>query len=85
MLRRSFLQAACGAAAAISAGTGAEPEVRLGVDTYSVRAFRWKAIELLDYAASLKLTAVQISSLGEFESLEPAYLASTAYCQNQLD
>jgi len=75
MLRRSFLQAACGAAAASSAGKGAEPQVRLGLDTYSVRAFRWKAIELLDYAASLKLTAVQISGLGEFESLEPAYLA----------
>lgn len=49
--------------------------IRLGLDTYSVRAWKWKAIELLDYAASLQLGAVQISSLGEYESLEPAHLA----------
>ena len=50
--------------------------IRLGFDTYSIRAFRWKAIQLLDYAASLKLDAIQMSSLDDFESLEPAYLAS---------
>jgi sugar phosphate isomerase/epimerase len=48
--------------------------IRLGLDTYSVRAWKWKAIELLDYAASLKLDAIQISSLSEYESLEPAHL-----------
>lgn len=49
--------------------------IRLGLDTYSVRAWKWKAIELLDYTASLKLDAIQISSLAEYESLEPAHLA----------
>jgi len=48
--------------------------IRLGFDSYSVRAFNWKAIQLLDYAASLKLDAVQLSSLNDYESLEPAYL-----------
>jgi len=53
----------------------AEPvPIKLGFDSYSIRAFQWKAIELLDYAASLKLDTVQLSSLGDFESLEPAYL-----------
>ena len=49
--------------------------IRLGFDTYSLRAFRWKAIQLLDYAAALKLDTIQISSLGDYESLEPAYLS----------
>ena len=50
-------------------------QIRLGFDTYSLRAFRWKAIQLLDYAAGLKLDTIQISSLGDYESLEPAYLS----------
>jgi len=55
--------------------SAAEPvPIKLGFDSYSIRAFKWKAIELLDYAASLKLDTVQLSSLGDFESLEPAYL-----------
>ncbi|MBM3740542.1 MAG: sugar phosphate isomerase/epimerase [Acidobacteria bacterium] len=32
-------------------------------------------MQLLDYAASLKLDAIQISSVAEYESLEPAHLA----------
>ena len=55
--------------------SAAEPvPIKLGFDSYSIRAFKWKAIELLDYAASLKLDTVQLSSLGDFETLEPAYL-----------
>ena len=50
--------------------------IRLGFDTYSVRAFRWKAKQLVDYAASLKLDTLQISSVGEYEQQDLAYLAS---------
>jgi sugar phosphate isomerase/epimerase len=49
--------------------------VRLGFDTYSLRAFHWKAPRLLEYAAEQKLDSIQISSLDDFESLEPQYLA----------
>jgi len=49
--------------------------IRLGFDTYSIRAFHWKAIQLLDYAASLKLDTIQFSSLDDYESLEPDHLA----------
>lgn len=49
--------------------------VRLGFDTYSLRAWRWKAPRLIEYAASQKLDAIQLSSLDDFESFEPAYLA----------
>jgi sugar phosphate isomerase/epimerase len=48
--------------------------IRLGFDTYSVRAFKWKDIQLIDYAAGLKLDTIQLSSLGDYESLEPAHL-----------
>ena len=55
--------------------SSAEPlPIKLGFDSYSIRAFQWKAVELLDYAAKLKLDTVQLSSLGDYESLEPAYL-----------
>jgi 3-oxoisoapionate decarboxylase len=49
--------------------------IRLGFDSYSIRAFHWKAIQLLDYAAGLKLDAIQFSSLEDYESFEPDYLA----------
>ena len=50
--------------------------VRLGFDTYSIRAFKWKAIQLLDYGASLKLDTIQFSSLDDYASHDPTYLAS---------
>lgn len=73
MLRRRFLQNVAGAAAT-PLMQGASP-LRLGYDTYSIRAYHWKALQHLEYAASLKLDTVQISSLSDYESLEPAHLA----------
>jgi sugar phosphate isomerase/epimerase len=78
MMRRTFLQSAAGtglafAQAGSEARTSGAP-IRLGFDTYSVRAFRWEAMQLLEYAAKLKLDGIQISSLGDFASLEPSYL-----------
>ncbi len=49
--------------------------IALGLDAYSVRAFQWKAMRLLDYAAGLKLNSIQISAPGDYESIEPAHLA----------
>jgi 3-oxoisoapionate decarboxylase len=72
MLRRTLAESL---PAAMAAATPAPAvPVRLGCDTYSVRAFQWKAPQLLDYAAGLKLDTIQISSLNDYESLEPAYL-----------
>src|SRR5581483_930968 len=73
MLRRTFLQSTSAASAALAAQAPGEG-IKLGFDSFSVRAFKWKAIQLLDYAAGLKLDTVQLSSLGDFENLEPAYL-----------
>ena len=72
MLRRTFLQSV--SAAALAASQAAGERARLGIDTYSIRSFRWKAMQLLDYSARLGLNTIQISSIGEYESLEPAYL-----------
>ena len=75
MMRRTFLKSMPAAAAGAAAGAAAESGVKLGFDTYSIRDYRWKAIQLLDYAASLKLDTIQFSSMGDYESYEPAYLA----------
>lgn len=74
MLRRTFLQSLPAAAMAASAAPAADSPVKLGFDTYSLRAFKWKAPQLLDYAASQKLDTIQISSLDDFESRDTAYL-----------
>jgi sugar phosphate isomerase/epimerase len=75
MHRRDFLKSSF-AAAALAAPLKSAPAtgIKLGFDTYSLRAFKWKAFELLDYAASQKTDAIQISSLEDYESLDPAHL-----------
>ena len=73
MQRRTFLQSVS-ALSASPAGQTASLQIPLGFDTYSLNRSGWKAIQLLDYAASQKLDTIQISSLGDFESLEPAHL-----------
>jgi len=49
--------------------------IRLGFDSYSIRDFHWRDIQLLDYAASLKLDTIQLSGLDDYQSLDPAHLA----------
>ena len=74
MLRRTFLQTTSAAALASAAHATGEG-IRLGFDTFSIRDFHWKDIQLLDYAASQKLDTIQLSSLDDYESLDPAHLA----------
>jgi sugar phosphate isomerase/epimerase len=50
-------------------------QLKLGYDTYSIRAWGWKAMEHLNFAGRLGLNAIQISSLNDYESVEPAHLA----------
>lgn len=74
MLRRTFLQSLPVAAATLAAAPAPEVPVKLGFDTYSLRAFRWKGIQLLEYAASQKLDTIQFSALGDYGGLDPANL-----------
>jgi sugar phosphate isomerase/epimerase len=86
MFRRTFLQSAAGAAAATASSLNAAAAgIRLGYDTYSVRAWRLKAMEHLEYSAKLKLNTIQMSSLGDFESLEPAHLEKVRQKARELD
>ena len=48
---------------------------RLGSITYSLRTFKWNALQFMEYAAAQKLDAIQFSSLSDFESLETPYLS----------
>ena len=49
MQRRTFLGALAAAPFLQAAGSNG---IKLGFDTYSLRAFHWKDIELIDWAAS---------------------------------
>lgn len=74
MLRRTFLQTIPLAATALSPASAAETPVKLGFDTYSLRAFKWKGLQLLEYAASQKLDTIQFSALGDYGGLDAANL-----------
>jgi sugar phosphate isomerase/epimerase len=58
----------------MTARAAGEVPVKLGFDTYSVRAFQWKGTQLLDYAAGLKLDTIQFSALGDYGPLDPQNL-----------
>ena len=87
MHRRSFLTntGLATAGLALSQVASAQPRlgsgilgsgIKLGFDTYSVRAFKWKDMQLLDYAASLQADTVQISDSADYTSTDPAHLAA---------
>jgi 3-oxoisoapionate decarboxylase len=78
--RRTFLHAGpagvvAGFAARTAAGSSARGgKIPLGFDNFSIRAWGWKAPQLLDYAAKLSLDTVLFSDLDVYESLEDSYL-----------
>ncbi len=84
--RRRFLShgAAAYAAATLSpktvaqtgAASGENPPLKLGFDNFSVRAMGWKAEELIDYAAKLKVDALLLSDLDVYRSHDSGYLAT---------
>src|SRR5437762_14073621 len=67
MLRREFLRTITAGAATLSAAASMPPQPPLGYNTYSVRAMRWNDLQLLEYAASLKVDAVYLQ-----DSVDPA-------------
>jgi sugar phosphate isomerase/epimerase len=80
--RRTFLKttAAAVAAAAIAprplaaAGVLDGRKIKLGLDNFAVRALKWKADALIDYAVSLKTDSLFITDLDAFESFDEPYL-----------
>jgi sugar phosphate isomerase/epimerase len=83
MNRRQFLLASGGIGSALAQRAPAQSSakkpgqgIKLGFDTYSVHAFGWKDIQLLDFAASLKVDTIQISDSGDYSGLDAAHLAT---------
>ena len=82
MKRRTFLEAtlAVGAAGVASpllasvSEAAASSKIKLGFDNFSIRGMGWKAPQVLDYAATLKVDVVLFSDLDVYESLEDDYL-----------
>jgi 3-oxoisoapionate decarboxylase len=79
--REFFLQSAALGVAASAFANGAAYAasavgVPLGLDNFSLRAFGWKAPQLLEYAQSQKLDSLFISDLDAFESRDDKYLHS---------
>ena len=70
--RRTFLKTATIAAASLPAflhaQQGEKAGIKLGFDNFAVRAMKWKAPELIDYAAELKTDSLFISDLNAFEN-----------------
>lgn len=77
MKRRTFLNTALGAAAAafvtrMEAAIGSA-RIPMGLNTYCLRAMRWNDLQLLDYAAGLKLDAVFLQDSLDPERDSPAH------------
>ena len=77
--RREFVKtlAVAGAAMALGGKSFAAPsggKIKLGLDNFSVRAMKWNASQLIDYAVLLKTDSLFITDLDSLESFEEAYL-----------
>lgn len=70
MKRRTFLTSSIAMAAAAATSGSAVP---LGLNSYCLRAMKWNDIELLDYAASLKLDALFLQDSLDPEAMVPAH------------
>lgn len=79
MKRRNFLGGALAAPIAGSTTLSAlnvsvKQKLALGYDNFAVRAMKWNAPELIDYAAKLKCDTLFITDFGPFEKMDDAYL-----------
>jgi sugar phosphate isomerase/epimerase len=80
MKRRNFIRGAAATAPILGAAVaeGKLPVLKnklaLGYDNFAVRAMKWKAPELIDYAAKLKCDTLFITDFGPFEKMDDAYL-----------
>ncbi|HEX7859022.1 MAG TPA: sugar phosphate isomerase/epimerase [Verrucomicrobiae bacterium] len=75
--RRTFLKASAAATAALAVAPTSfaqERKIKLGIDNFAVRAMKWKADALIDYAAQLKTDSLFITDFNAFENFEDNYL-----------
>ena len=80
MKRRNFLQGAAVGAPLFAGGRSwadnprVHRKLALGYDNFAVRAMKWKAPALIDYAAKLKCDTLFITDFGPFEKMDDSYL-----------
>lgn len=79
MHRRTFLKGVASSSIIGSQGVWAEnsetqSRLALGYDNFAVRAMKWKAPELIKYAAELKCDTLFITDFGPFEKMTDSYL-----------
>lgn len=81
--RRNFVKTFALAGASVALGENifaqenpATPKIKLGLDNFSVRALKWNASQLIDYAVVLKTDSLFITDLDAFENFDDTYLKS---------
>lgn len=79
MPRRNFVKSLALTGMGVAMGARAargrtNSKIKLGFDNFSIRAFGWKAAQLLDYAATLKVDTILLSDLDVYESHTDAAL-----------
>ncbi len=77
--RRDFVKTLAMAGASVALGGksfAAAPggKIKLGLDNFAVRAMKWNASQLIDYAVSLKTDSLFITDLDALENFEESYL-----------
>lgn len=81
--RRHFTQSLALAGATLGLGlplntagasSPSKKNIKLGLDNFAVRAMKWKAEELIDYAESVKANSLFITDFGPFKSFDDSYL-----------
>ncbi|MFY0653499.1 MAG: TIM barrel protein [Cyclobacteriaceae bacterium] len=82
MKRREFVSKSTMSALALSALPAITPnhlfaasaKQKIGMDAHAVRAMKWKATKLIDYAISIDADSLLFNGLNYFESLDDKYL-----------
>ncbi len=72
--RMSVLAGAVSTGALGRAASATSTRTLLGLDAHSVRGMKWKAPQLINYAAEQGLGAVLLNGFHYFDSLDPAHL-----------
>lgn len=73
MNRRDFLKIGMAAPAAPSLSAAMPDRIGLGINSYCVRAMRWKDTQVLDYAAGLKMDALFLQDSLDPQAKDPAH------------
>ena len=76
MHRREFLTGLAGSVAAFAAAdSDSSKPIPMGLNTYCLRAMKWRDLELIDYTAGLKLDSIFLQDSLDPDVMQPAHWA----------